>query len=274
MTPGPLLAIGGAEDRARRRTVLSAFVEQAGGRDARVAVIATASTFGGLAVDAYREVFGILGVRDVTGLMPQTRAEAAAPDTVAALQRATGIFMTGGNQTKLAAVLAGTPAGEALAAAHAAGAIVAGTSAGASALGAHMVAFGAGGSIPRQRMGHVAAGLGLWPGVLVDQHFSQRNRYGRLLAMVADSPALLGVGLDEDTGALVEGRVLTVLGRGAVTLVDGSAARSDADEVRGARPLMISGVALHVLTQGHRFDLATRALLPRVVPEPLAAASE
>ncbi len=274
MAPGPLLAIGGAEDRSRERRLLRLFVERAGGADACIVVVATASSLREAAVDAYREAFAALGVRQVVGVRPETRQEAQDPAGAAALREASGIFLTGGNQSKLAAVVAGTAGGAAITAAHAAGAIVGGTSAGASALAAHMVAFGAGGATPRQRMGHVAQGLGLWPGAIVDQHFSQRNRYGRLLALVADSPALLGVGLDEDTGALVEGPVLQAVGRGAVTLVDATDTHSDADEVRGSRPLMMSGVRLHILTDGHRFDLVRRTLLPKLAPAPLQAASE
>jgi cyanophycinase len=125
-----------------------------------------------------------------------------------------------------------------------------------------MIAFGVGGSTPKQRMTQMAAGLGLLPGVVIDQHFEQRNRYGRLLMMVSQSPQLLGIGVDEDTAAVVEGDVLSVLGRGAVTLLDPSNITTNAFDAKRSAPLLASGVVLHVLPQGARFDLAKRALLP------------
>src|SRR5204863_6397357 len=114
------------------------------------------------------------------------------------------------NQLKLSAVICGTPLGEAIVAAHLRGAVVAGTSAGASIQSSHMVAFGVGGATPKQRMTQVAAGLGLVQDAVIDQHFDQRNRYGRLLMIVAQSPQLLGLGIDEDTAAIVHDGVLRV----------------------------------------------------------------
>ena len=114
--------------------------------------------------------------------------------------------MTGGNQLKLSSIVCGTPVGDAIVAAHQRGAVVGGTSAGASIQSSHMLAFGVGGTTPKQRMTQMAAGLGLLPSTVIDQHFAQRNRYGRLLMIVAQSPQLLGIGVDEDTAAIVRGR--------------------------------------------------------------------
>jgi len=120
-------------------------------------------------------------------------------------------------------------------------------------------------------MGQLSVGLGLLPGVIVDQHFGQRNRIGRLLALVAQSPGQLGLGLDEDTAAVITGDgVLEVLGKGAVTLVDGSGVVSDAFEVRQSRPILVSGAVVHSLPPGYRFDLTKRALLPRLQSLPAA----
>lgn len=263
MTIGPLMVIGGAEDKTGRGAVLARFVRLAGGPQSRVAVVATASALGEEIVDAYREVFAKLGVPDVVAPRPRTRGEASDPSVVSQLDDVTGVFMTGGNQSTLSAVVAGTPFGAAIRAAHARGAVVAGTSAGASVQSEHMVAFGSEGSTPKLRMAQMSAGLGLLPGVLVDQHFEQRNRYGRLLTLVSHAPHLLGMGVDEDTAGLVtDGRVLEVLGRGAVTLFDGSALTSNVDTAAGSAPLLVSGVVLHSLPAGSRFDLTERRLLP------------
>ncbi len=142
------------------------------------------------------------------------------------------------------------------------GAVVAGTSAGASAMSSHMIAFGASGATPKHRMAQISAGLGVIPGVIIDQHFQQRNRLGRLLSLIAQNPSLLGLGVDEDTAGVVgPDGILEVIGRGSITVVDGSQSETDAWEVRGHRPLMISGVVLHSLPSGYRFDLRHRERL-------------
>ena len=124
----------------------------------------------------------------------------------------------------------------------------------------HMVAFGNAGPTPKNRMVHLSAGLGILPGLVVDQHFGERGRIGRLLALVAQSPSLLGIGIDEDTCADVRDGVLEVLGRGAVTIVDGRRIRTDAYRGKGYKPLMVSGAVLHSLPAGYRFDLRSREL--------------
>ncbi|MET0839661.1 MAG: cyanophycinase [Marmoricola sp.] len=263
---GDLLVIGGAEDKLGKRTVLSEFVRRSGGSDARIAVIPTASSLGPEIIEVYDALFSKLGATEVYGVRPQTRAEAGSPEVVELLDRATGIFMTGGNQLKLSTVIAGTPFGEAIVAARARGVTIGGTSAGASIQSSHMVAFGPGGSTPKQRMTQVAAGLGLVENCVIDQHFAQRNRYGRLLMIVSQSPQLLGMGVDEDTGAVItrsEGvEMLHVVGRGSVTLFDGRAMVTNAHEARERRPILASGVVLHVLPAGSEFDLTARALVP------------
>lgn len=256
------MIIGGAEDKRRDRAILTRFVELAGGSDARIAVIATASTFGQRANARYAELFTELGAARVMGLCPLEREEANEPGIMAPLQEATGVFLTGGNQLRLVSVVGGTRLEDALASAHDRGAVVAGTSAGASAVAAHMVAFGRTGASPKHRMIHLSAGLGLVEGVVVDQHFEQRGRWGRLLAAVALSPRLLGIGLDEDTAAIIHpDRTLEVLGRGSVTVVDGRNVVTDAHQTKGHRPMMVSGAVVHALPTGSWFDLRARTLI-------------
>lgn len=261
MTGGPLMVIGGAEDRTGARQVLNRFVRLAGGSQARIAVVPTASSLGDEIVEAYRDAFAGLGVTDVRSTRPRTRKDAADPAFVAPLEDATGVFMTGGNQSTLSGVVSGTPFGRAIRAAHERGAVVGGTSAGASVQSEHMVAFGRVGTTPRMRMAQMSAGLGLLPGLVIDQHFDERGRYGRLLTLVAHAPHLLGLGVDEDTAAVITGDVLEVVGKGAVTLFDGSGMTSNVDTAAGSAPLLVSGVVLHSLPAGARFDLAARELL-------------
>src|SRR6266513_3509647 len=263
---GPVMVIGGAEDKLGERVILSRFVELAGGDQAHIVVISTASSLGNAATDLYRHSFARIGVTNVTGLRPETREEANDPRTIEAIKKATGIFMTGGNQLRLSSVIGGTKLGAAVLDAHGRGVVVAGTSAGASAVATHMMAFGSSGATPKYRMANVSVGLGLVKNVVVDQHFEQRTRLGRLLAVVAQSPSLIGLGLDEDTAAIISpDETLEVIGRGAVTIVDGSQAVTDAFQTKGHKAMMVSGAILHSLPSGYRFDLRSRALVPFAV---------
>jgi cyanophycinase len=272
--PGALFAIGGAEDKLKKRMVLQEFVEAAGGSKARIVVVPTASALGHDVVDVYHALFAALGAESVVGVRPETRDDADDPAFIEPLNDATGIFMTGGNQLKLAGVVTGTAFGRAVTAAHARGAAVGGTSAGASILAEHMIAFGRSGATPRQRMSQLSGGLGLVQGAIVDQHFAQRNRYGRLLSLVAQSPGLLGIGIDEDTAAVVRGTHLEVVGRGAVTIFDGSRITSNAHYAQRSEAILASGVVLHVLPATATFDLKARTLLSYGRQPPAAEIAE
>jgi cyanophycinase len=263
MPDGTVIVIGGAEDKIRDRVILGRFVELSGGPRARLVVVSSASSLGALAGERYRQVFADLGVRHLTPIDAVSRAEANDPAIARALRGATGIFLTGGNQLRLSATIGGTRLARAIVERFHDGACVAGTSAGASAMSSHMIAFGASGGTPRHRMAAMAAGLGLLPQVIVDQHFQQRNRLGRLLSIIAANPSLLGLGVDEDTAGIIRpDGILEVIGRGSITIVDGSVAETDVWEIHGHRPLMISGVTLHALPAGYRFDLRRRIKVP------------
>ena len=277
------MIIGGAEDKLRRRTILHEFVAASGGADARIAVVPTASALGPEVVEVYDALFRSEGAGEVVAVRPDSREDAHNPDLVKLLDAATGIFMTGGNQLKLSAILSGTPLGQAIIDAHERGAVVAGTSAGASIQSSHMVAFGGPGSTPKQRMTQVAAGLGLLPSTVIDQHFDQRNRYGRLLMIVSQSPQLLGIGVDEDTAAVVEHtteadgsehEILSVIGKGAVTIFDPARITTNAYEAPRSAALLASNVILHVLPEGASFDLTTRTLVPPRPPVKSTVAAE
>ena len=256
------MLIGGAEDKVRDKVVLSRFANDAGGAHGHVVVVSTASSLGDLATERYRHLFEGFGIGRVTGLRPEERVQADSPEIARALSDATAVFLTGGNQLRLSSVVAGTRLADAIQRAHDRGAVLAGTSAGASAMAAHMMAFGRSGETPKTRMAQLAAGLGIVQGVVIDQHFQQRGRFGRLLAVVAQSPSLVGIGLDEDTCAIVHAdRTIEVIGRGAVTLIDGSHVVTDAHQAKGHRPIMVSGAVVHSLPAGTWFDLRARRLL-------------
>ncbi len=259
MAEGSVIIIGGAEDKVRDRVILNRFAGLAGGRDATVAVISTASSLGAEAGERYRNVFAELGIERVRPLHAITRSQANDESAARLVKDATGIFLTGGNQLRLSSTIGGTRLADSILERFRNGAVIAGTSAGASAMSSHMIAFGASGATPKHRMAQIAAGLGVLPGVIVDQHFQQRNRLGRLLSLIAQNPSLLGLGVDEDTAGVVgPDHVMEVIGRGSITVVDGAGSETDAWEIHGHRPLMISGVVLHSLPAGYRFDLRRR----------------
>ncbi len=257
-----LLVIGGAEDKVGRAVVLRRFLRLAGGRRARIVVIPTASSISDEAADLYRSIFTRLRAADVQIVHAPSRATARDTDLVARLEAATGVFITGGNQLTLGQCIVGTPVGEAIHRAYRRGAVVAGTSAGASIMSRFMISMGGEGVTPRQRASQLTAGLGLLEGVVVDQHFDQRGRYGRLLSIVASSPGLLGLGIDEDTAAEIrDERLLTVVGSGGVFVVDARGALTDAPEARAGAPLLVSGAVVHTLPAGAVFDVQQVALV-------------
>lgn len=260
-TPQPtLFIIGGAEDRVGRATLLRRFVKLSGGRDSRIVIIPTASSFRQEVVAAYTEVFTRFGVTDIAVVNPTSRDARGHEEELAALDRATGVFMSGGNQLVLSQYLPGTAFGEALLRAHERGAVIGGTSAGASIMSEFMIALGQDGAVPLQRSSGVSQGMGLLKGVVIDQHFAERARYGRLMAVIARSPGLLGIGIDEDTAIEVTGGRFTVHGRSTAFVIDCGNAVSDAPDARRYAPLLVSGAVVHALPAGSTFDLTTRRL--------------
>lgn len=265
-----LLIIGGAEDKIGRSVVLRRFVRLAEGRRSRIVVIPTASSFADEAVEMYRSVFARLRAGDdVSVVHPSSRRGSDDPELVARIEAATGIFMTGGSQLKLSQRIVGTPVGDAIQAAYRRGVVVAGTSAGASIMSRFMISLGDESLTPRQRSSQLTAGLGLVEDIIVDQHFDQRGRYGRLMSLVANSLNLLGMGIDENTAAEIhDERTMQVIGTGAVFVVDARDAVTDAPDARRGAPLLVSGAVVHSLPAGSTFDLDKVALLGFVEHHP------
>ena len=232
-------------------------------------MIPTASSLGPEIVDVYDALFRAEGAAEVDrGAAAEPRGGPGPRARASGSTRRPAIFMTGGNQLKLTSIICGTPVGDAIVAAHQRGVVVAGTSAGASIQSSHMVAFGVGGATPKQRMTQVAAGLGLLGSTVIDQHFDQRNRYGRLLMIVSQSPSLLGLGVDEDTAAVVETDRRTATSccgsSGAARSRSWTRPRWSRTPTRRSapRPSWPAASCCTSLPQGARFDLTTRRLLP------------
>lgn len=258
-TRGPIVAIGGAEDKQKERRVLRQLAQMAGGKNARIAVIPTASSIPEKVAEVYARVFTELGVESVQIFKITTRAHALDEKLIQELERATLVFFSGGDQLRLVATIGGTPLAQSIRRMNARGIPIAGTSAGAGVLCQHMIASGKSGQVLGRKMVNLAPGLGLSNRIVIDQHFSQRHRIGRLLTAVAMNPFLVGIGIDEDTAAcLTADNRLSVWGRGSVTIVDGMHINyTDVHEVDGKNPIAVLGMQIHILTAGCTFDLIT-----------------
>ncbi|MCP3962280.1 MAG: cyanophycinase [bacterium] len=260
--------MGGAEEKISGRSILRRFIEVCDGERARIAIIPTASSLED-AGPTYEEIFRDLGAAEATTLPFQERRDCRRQDWIEVLERAHGVFMTGGNQLRLATTIGGTPVADLLRERNLNGLHVAGTSAGAAFMSEHMIAYGEEGMTPRSDMVTLVPGLGLTKLAIVDQHFRQRDRLGRLLTALAYNPRPIGIGLDEDTAAfLAPGGLLEVVGSGAITVLDPSDVEySSMDSVRPHDPVCVIGVRLHVLIEGATFNIKTRRAEPPVPPE-------
>lgn len=262
---GLLMAIGGAEDKISDRRVLRRFAAEAGGPNARIAIFPTASGLESTGPH-YAELFQDLDADEVRVVYLENREKAlhAPQEALGAIENATGIFFSGGNQLRLSTLLGGTEIARALRRKHAEGTIIAGTSAGAALLSEHMIAFGQSGPRLSHGMVTLAPGLGLTNRVIIDQHFRQRDRLGRLMTALAYNPFVVGLGVDEDTAAFIDTHnVVHVIGSGSVTVVDaGGSTWTNADEIVNHDPLAMLGVTLHILTPGCTYDLDGRRAFP------------
>jgi cyanophycinase len=272
---GPVMPIGGAEDKDGDgdEAILQRFVDLAGGKKARIVVIPTASEHQEEMGQRYTEVFTQLGAKSVEVLSIHEREDSNAAPAIEMLERATGIFITGGAQARLVRLLSGTLAMECIRERNAQSVVVAGTSAGASIVASHLMLGGtglagnSGSAAARKHMVELAAGFGLLQDLIIDQHFSQRGRMGRLLSVYAANPGLLSVGLDEDTAVVIDKEgIMEVLGSGMVTVINGRNAVSDYFEREVGEVLTVANSHLCVLGPGRRFDLNTRqAIMDEVI---------
>jgi len=260
---GFIIPIGGAEEKEHDPRILKRFVELCGGREADIVVIPTASRLKDTG-SRYETIFKDLGASQVKALDFDTRRDCFEPNRLARMEQATGIFFTGGNQLRLTTILGGTPMAKLVRIQNAKGVHTAGTSAGASFLSEHMIAFGEEGSVPTLGCVSLAPGLGLTNRFIIDQHFRQRDRLGRLLSSIAFNPFSVGLGLDEDTAAFIgPDNLLEVEGRGGITVVDAAGIEySGIDDTDPGQPICMLGLTVHILVAGASFNLHTRQAFP------------
>ncbi len=256
---GFIIPIGGAEEKIGDTRILSSFVHLCGGDEANIAIIPTASELEDSG-SRYEEVFRRIGVESARALPFNVREDCEREDWLEELEKADGIFMTGGNQLRLSTIVGGTPVARAIRAASARGVHVAGTSAGAGFMSEHMIAFGGEGLLPRAGLVTMAPGLGLTNRVVVDHHFAERARLGRLMTALGFNPFAVGLGLDEDTAAFIgPDDVLNVVGSGSVTVVDPADIEySNLHSRDSGEPVCLVNVRVHFLVDGWSFDLNTR----------------
>jgi cyanophycinase len=253
---GPLIVIGGHEDKDGERLILK---EVAARLEGRLVIATVASHEPDGYFDAYKAAFGALGVNDLVELYVNEREETGSEATREILSAAGGIFFTGGDQLRISSQIGDTPIEDMVREIHRRGGVIAGTSAGASVMSETMLVRGSSGESHRIGDLNMAPGLGLIPDVIIDQHFAERGRIGRLLGAVAQNPRVLGIGVDEDTAIIMQNESFTVVGSGAVYIVDGSGVtHSNVAEARHEEALSMFGVSLHVLSAGDCFDLAER----------------
>ncbi len=260
---GFIIPIGGGEDKQKEMLIHRKFVELSGGPDADIVVVPTASQLEATGPN-YNEIFRELGAGEVEFLSINSRDDCDNPTYIEMLDRATGIFITGGNQLRLSTILGGTPVAQTIRRRNAVGVPVAGTSAGASIMSEHMVAGGSGHSGPSEDGVSLAPGIGLTNAVIIDQHFTERNRLGRLLSASSYNPFLIGLGIDEDTAAFIDpDNVLEVLGSGTITVVDaGDLTYSSMWQAGQGESLSLLGLKIDILGEGCRYDLSSRQAFP------------
>lgn len=256
---GWIIPIGGGEQKEHDRVILDRFVQLCGGRDARIMVIPTASKLEDTGA-RYQRIFTDLGAREAHVVDFDTRRDAYERNRLDAIAECDGIFLTGGNQLRLSTLIGGTDVARLLRERNAAGAHIAGTSAGASFLSEHMIAFGEDNVTPHAGSVTLAPGLGLTNRVIIDQHFTQRNRLGRLITALAFNPFLIGLGLDEDTAAFIgPDQTVEVEGSGTLTVVDAERLKfSSMDQAGPDDPVSMLGLTMHVLIRGATFNLHSR----------------
>ena len=258
---GHLLVIGGAEDKYNERRILKKFLELAGGDKAEVLIIPVASDFPEFAADVYTQAFRNLGVANPRVLRATSRQDIVQADVEKLTDGVTGVFMTGGDQMRLVSLIGGTKLAEALRKkVRETNVVMAGTSAGAAAMSTSMIVRGEPSSHPHKNAVKLSPGLGFLKNIIIDQHFSERGRISRLITAVSYNPYNLGIGIDENTAIILDGKgVLEVFGQGSITIIDGSQITfNEIAEVAESESFSICGVQFHVLRDGLVYNYIER----------------
>ena len=254
---GTLVIIGGHEDKQGECAILAEVAKHIGRGRLIIATIASHEPAGYF--KAYKRAFAKLGIKDLTEIYIEDRAESADHEKLKRLDNVRGVFFSGGDQLRISSQIGDTPFETRIQEIYKNGGVIAGTSAGASVMGETMLIRGPNSESHRIGDLHMAPGLRLLRNVIIDQHFAERGRIGRLLGAVALNPRILGIGIDEDTAIIVHDQEFRVLGRGAVYVIEGAGVtHSNIAEAEDKRTLSMFDVRLHILSDGDRFCLKER----------------
>jgi cyanophycinase len=254
---GNLIIIGGAEDKDGDREILRKLTNYLDKENGTLLIATIATENPEKSYSKYNSVFSKLGVKNIKRLDVNGRREAFDIENAKLVKEADLLFFTGGDQLRITSILGGTPIYDALKELCNNGGLIAGTSAGASVMSDTMIVSGEDDESPRKCTLKMSPGLGLVRNIIIDQHFAQRGRIGRLLTGIAQNPEVLGIGIDEDTAIIVSDKgVAEVVGSGAVYFIDGSSiVYSNVSEQYAEDVLSMFNVKLHVLKEGNRFNL-------------------
>lgn len=255
---GTLIIIGGGEDKEGDRLILTEVARKVG--RGKLCVASVASEVGDELWATYRKIFHDLGVKKVTHL---SMIDRQGPEDLKALRlvkEADAIFFTGGDQLKITNELGGTAVADEILKLYQGGGLIAGTSAGASVMSETMLVAGPGATSVRVRTElRMAPGLGFVKDVIIDQHFAERGRISRLIGAISHNPRYLGVGIDEDTAVIMQGKSFRVMGKGSVYIVDGhEMTECSLSENSVNENLSVFNMKLHVLADGDVYDLGHR----------------
>jgi len=264
---GTLILIGGGTTATG--PAVSSFIEMTGARDgAPIVGLTTASSQVAVARDMWLADLAEAGATNAEIPIVETREQACDIALANKVASARGIFLGGGDQVKLVSTLGGTPVGEAIRDAYLEGAIICGTSAGAAALTKTTLAGNEVDEEGKLVEQYIGPGLGLLGyHTLIDTHFTQRRRLYRLFVAIAEFPALMGLGIDEDTALIVKREIGTVVGRGGVTFVDGSSVRyNNSSDVTKGPELTISALRVGIVGTGQQFNLKKREVVALLSP--------
>lgn len=262
---GHLVIIGGAEDKYNERRLLRKFVALAGESEARILIVPVASDYPEFSADVYTQTFRNLGLQHVKVLRATSRQAVINSNAAELLADVTGVFISGGDQMRLVSMLGGTDFARQLEErVRHSPLVLAGSSAGAAGMSSSMIVRGDAASHPNKSTVRLSPGLGILRNIIIDQHFTERGRLSRLITAVSYNPRQLGLGIDENTAVVIShDGTLEVHGHGTVTVVDGSRITyNDIAEVEDVQPFAVTGVQLHILRDGLRYDIAHRAPIP------------
>ena len=260
---GNLIIIGGAEDKVGDKEILKKVVSYINKEKDMILIATIATEYPEKSFKNYEKAFKSLGVKNIEKLDIKCRADAYVDENINLVKRCNILFFTGGDQLRITSILGGTPINEAIKNLCKSKASIVGTSAGASVMSDTMIIEGKDDESPRKCTLKMSRGVGLVKNIMIDQHFAQRGRVGRLLTGIAQNPEVLGIGIDEDTAIIVSDEgIAEVVGSGAVYFVDGSSIQySNVSEQYSNEVLSMFNVKLHVLKEGNKFNLLKKAPL-------------